>query len=121
MPYEFLDHEADIGIRSTGDTLEEAFEDGAKAMFAVMVDLETVESHQKIEIEVGATDIAALFIEWLNELLAQSDIEGIIFSKFENLAESPISPTLLFIESVRKLDFNSLFLSLCKYMNSKKY
>ena len=83
MPYEFLDHEADIGIRSTGDTLEEAFEDGAKAMFAVMVDLETVEIHQKIEIEVEANDIAALFIEWLNELLAQSDIEGIIFSTFE--------------------------------------
>jgi SHS2 domain-containing protein len=83
MPYEFLDHEADIGIRSTGNTLEGAFEDGAKAMFAVMVDLETVEPHQKIEIEVEATDIAALFVEWLNELLAQSDIEGIVFSKFE--------------------------------------
>ena len=83
MPYEFLDHEADIGIRSTGDTLEEAFEEGAKAMFAVMVDIETVEAIQKIEIEVKANDIAALFVEWLNELLTQSDIEGIFFSLFE--------------------------------------
>ncbi len=82
MPYEYLDHEADIGILSTGDTLEETFEEGAKAMFDVMVDLDTVEGHQQVEIAVEATDVAALFVEWLNELLAQSDIKGMFFSNF---------------------------------------
>ncbi|MFX0197181.1 MAG: archease [Candidatus Hodarchaeota archaeon] len=82
MPYQYLDHEADIGILSTGDTLEETFEEGAKAMFNVMVDLDTVEDQQKVEITVEATDIVTLFIEWLNELLAQSDINGMFFSNF---------------------------------------
>lgn len=82
MPYEYLDHEADIGILSTGDTLEETFEEGAKAMFDVMVDLDTVEDQQEVEIAVEATDVVTLFVEWLNELLAQSDIKGIFFSNF---------------------------------------
>lgn len=82
MPYQYLDHEADIGILSTGDSLEETFEEGAKAMFNVMVDLDTVEGQQKVEIAVKSTDIVTLFIEWLNELLAQSDIKGMFFSNF---------------------------------------
>lgn len=81
-PFEFLDHEADIGIRGWGKTIEEAFENGAKAMFSVMVNLEGVELKEEIHVEVTAEDLDLLFIEWLNELLAQRDISEMIFSEF---------------------------------------
>ena len=83
MDYELLEHEADIGIRGYGNTIEEAFENGAKAMFSIMIDLETVESEKNVEIKCEAPDIEALFVEWLNELLTKKDIEEMSFSRFE--------------------------------------
>lgn len=83
MPFEYLEHEADIGILAEGNTLEEAFEEGAKAMFNVMVDIERVEAKNKIELGCEAADVPSLFVEWLNELLAQSGLKNLIFSKFK--------------------------------------
>lgn len=83
MPFEYLEHEADIGILAKGNTLEEAFEEGAKAMFNVMVDIERVEAKNKIELGCEAADVPSLFVEWLNELLAQSGLKNLIFSKFK--------------------------------------
>ena len=51
MPYTYLDHEADVGIRAIGDTLEEAFQEGAKAMLNVMWDISTIEERQNVSIE----------------------------------------------------------------------
>jgi len=83
MKYELLEHEADVGIRGYGNTIEEAFENGAKAMFSIMIDLETVESEKNVEIKCEAPDIEALFVEWLNELLTKKDIEEMSFSRFK--------------------------------------
>jgi SHS2 domain-containing protein len=80
--FELLDHEADVGIRSWGKTVEEAFEHGAQAMFSVMVNLDTVTPHEEIETQVRAEDLDSLFVEWLNELLAQRDISEMVFSEF---------------------------------------
>jgi len=83
MEYEIFDHEADIGIRGFGKTLEEAFENGAKAMSSIMVELETVEPKVKKEIECDAEDEEALFVTWLNQIRALLDIDGMVFSEFK--------------------------------------
>ncbi|MGC1120116.1 MAG: archease [Candidatus Methanofastidiosia archaeon] len=80
--FELLDHEADVGIRSWGKTVEEAFENGARAMFSVMVNLDGVTPQKEIKVEAAADDYESLFVEWLNELLAQRDITEMIFSEF---------------------------------------
>ncbi|MFQ6090292.1 MAG: archease, partial [Candidatus Bipolaricaulia bacterium] len=36
MPFEHLSHEADMGVRGIGGTIEEAFAEGAGGMFALM-------------------------------------------------------------------------------------
>jgi len=82
MTYETFPHEADIGIRGIGKTIEEAFCEGAKAMFSVEVDIEKVEPIKKIEIKCQAQNIEELFIEWLNALLAQASINEMVFSDF---------------------------------------
>ena len=79
MPYEYLDHQADIGIRSWGDTLEEALEDAARALFGVMVDTGSVEGRFEIEIECEAGEESLLFVEMLNTLLSQSGLSEYVF------------------------------------------
>ena len=83
MPYEYKEHEADVGIVGIGETLEEAMEEGAKGMFAFMVNIEKVKSVKTIKIECDAPDEASLFVEFLNELLSRKDIENMFFSKFD--------------------------------------
>ena len=81
--YELFDHDADIGIRGFGKTLEEAFENGARAMSSIMVELNTVEPNIVKEIECEADDQEALFVTWLNQIRALLDIEGMVFSDFK--------------------------------------
>ena len=83
MPYTYLDHEADVGIRATGSTLEEAFEQGAKAMLNVMWDISTIEERQNVSIGSEARDIPELFVEALNEILFKQDVEGLALARFQ--------------------------------------
>ena len=83
MSFKHFEHQADVGIIGIGKTLEEAFQEGAKAMFQVMADLKQISPKKSIKITVKASDEAALFIEWLNELLAKKDIEDMMLSDFK--------------------------------------
>jgi SHS2 domain-containing protein len=83
MSYEFLEHEADMGLKCSGNTLEEAFEEGGRALFDLMVDIKAVQPSKSVQIECEASDIATLFVEWLNELLSQKDIKDMFFSDFQ--------------------------------------
>lgn len=83
MAYETFPHEADMGIRGFGPSVEKAFEEAAKAMFDVEVDVEKVEASKKIEVKCEASNIKELFVEWLNALLAQASIEDMVFSSFK--------------------------------------
>ena len=81
-PYETFDHEADIGIRGYGKTLEEAFAHGAEALFSLMVEIDTVQPNVRKEMVCDAPDPETLFVEWLNHLIALSHLEGMVFSRF---------------------------------------
>ena len=81
--YDYFEHQADVGIIGIGNTLEEAFVEGAKAMFQVMCEIKDVEAKEEVKIEVDASDQETLFVEWLNALLAQKDIKDMLFSDFD--------------------------------------
>ena len=81
--YETFEHEADIGIRGYGETMEEAFANAAMALYSVMIDLPRVDQQIRKEVIVEAVDREMLLIEWLNGLLALSDIERLMFSRFQ--------------------------------------
>jgi len=82
MTFEYLEHEADLGILANADTLEQAFEEGAKAMFNAMVDIARVKPAVKSEVSVSAESVDSLFVEFLNALLTKVDTEGMVFSRF---------------------------------------
>jgi SHS2 domain-containing protein len=81
--YETFDHGADIGIRGMGRTLEQALDMAAKAMFSLMVDdVESVPARSRVEVRVEGDDAEELLLAWLNQLLAEADINGLVFSEF---------------------------------------
>ncbi len=81
--WEHFEHQSDIGIRGLGATIEQAFEQAALALTAVVTAPDSVEPEQKIEIACDAPDEEILFIEWLNHLLYEMDTRKMLFSRFE--------------------------------------
>ena len=81
--FEFFDVTADAGYKAYGDTLEEAFENAALAMFEVMTDTNTINPEIKKEIYVESEDEYALLYDWLSEFLVILDSEFLVFSKFK--------------------------------------
>jgi SHS2 domain-containing protein len=82
VPYEILDHVADAGVRGIGATLEEAFAEAARGMFALMADLAAVRPLGVVEIEAEADTLEGLLVTWLGELLAKRDVLAMMFSRF---------------------------------------
>uniref|UniRef100_A0A3B4CDZ4 Protein archease n=1 Tax=Pygocentrus nattereri TaxID=42514 RepID=A0A3B4CDZ4_PYGNA len=67
--YEYLDHTADVQLHSWGDSLEEAFEQCAMAMFGYMTDTETVEPIDTMEVESEGEDLESLLFHFLDDWL----------------------------------------------------
>ncbi|MDW7982622.1 MAG: archease [Thermomicrobium sp.] len=82
MPYQYLDHEADIGLEATGRTLEEALSDGVRGLLALLVDPETVEPRETVSVHASGEDAGALYVALLNAVLAAVDIHGMFFRDF---------------------------------------
>src|SRR3989344_2348070 len=83
MSYKYLEHEADLGLEAKGSSLNKMFEYGAIGLFNAMSDIKKVKPLKSINIKCTADEISTLYIEFLNALLAQKDITGMLFSKFE--------------------------------------
>ena len=81
--YEFLEHTADAYIAAYGRDLAEAFENAAVAEFDVMTDVDKVQAKIEDSIEVAAGDEGALLYSWLEALLVKSEIESMLYSKFQ--------------------------------------
>lgn len=82
-PYSYFDHEADIGIEATGKTLEAAFEHAASAMFAIMAHPATILPERRVRVEFDEPDRELALVEWLNRLLAQARLAGLVLASFE--------------------------------------
>ena len=96
MPYEYLDHTADLGIRGIGTTLEQAFSEGALAMLAAMANVDTIQRVRSVFIHCTAPDLAFLFVEWLNEILYQIQVNDMLLNsaRVDRLEQSDAGWTL---------------------------
>lgn len=80
--FELLEHTADVGVHAWGPDLAAAFEEAARGMSAVMVDLDAVRPLADRRVEVAGADTAELLVRWLNEIAYLADAEGMVFSRF---------------------------------------
>jgi SHS2 domain-containing protein len=81
--YSYFEHEADMGIAGQGSTIEEAFNQAARAMFNLMVEVDQVRPREQVSVVCQGNDLAELFVEWLNSLLAEADIHRMAFAHFQ--------------------------------------
>lgn len=93
--FELLEHTADMRVRAWGPDLPAAFEEAARGMTAVMVDLDAVREVTERRIEVYAADRAELLVRWLNEVAFYADAESLVFSRFaiERMTDTSLTAT----------------------------
>lgn len=90
-PYELIEHTADIIVKAYGESVEEAFAATAEAMFQLIVDESTIAATESIEFNLEAIDRESLLVQFLSELIAIHDIDGLVFGRVEVSFPSPTS------------------------------
>jgi len=83
MPWEHFPHGADIGIRGIGASLDEAFEQAAIALIAVITDPGMVDAKASVAIRCQAPDEEVLLTDWLNALIFEMSTRGMLFGRFD--------------------------------------
>lgn len=81
--WEHFSHEADIGIRGFAPTLEQAFEQAAVAMTAVMTNPEPLTESSAVVITCNAPDNELLLVDWINELIYQTAVHRLLFKRYQ--------------------------------------
>ncbi len=87
--YEFINHTADLGIRVSGPSLEELFENAAWAMFDLIVDLDTVEVRDEATIRIRGGEREELLADWLRDLLYRYNGHEYLLKEFRIEKISP--------------------------------
>jgi len=80
--WEHYSHGADIGIRGFGRSAEEAFEQAAIALTAVVADVSSVRQSERIEIHCDAPDLELLLVSWLNAIIYEMAVRNMLFSSY---------------------------------------
>lgn len=80
--WEHFPHEADIGVRGIGASREEAFEQAALALIAVITDPRNVRPDETVEIACEAPDDELLLVEWLNAVVYEIATRRMLWSRF---------------------------------------
>jgi SHS2 domain-containing protein len=76
-------HDADIGVRGVGKSKDEAFEQAAIALTAVVTDPARVSPNEPVRIECQAPNDEVLLNDWLNALVYEMAIKKMLFSRFD--------------------------------------
>lgn len=81
--WEHFEHGADIGIRGIAPTLEQAFEQAAIAMTAVITTPAHVADSIAVTINCEAPDEELLLVSWINELIYQMAVHRLLFNRYQ--------------------------------------
>lgn len=101
--WEHFSHDADIGIRGIGNTIEEAFEMAGVALTAVVTDPEKVSPKFTLHIRCEDPDIEILFFDWVNALIYEMDTKKILFKKFKIFISHGVLDAECEVEKVNSL------------------
>ncbi|MBI4262789.1 MAG: archease [Acidobacteria bacterium] len=80
--WEHFPHDADVGVVGLGSTKAEAFEQAALALTAVVTDPRQVRTTEIVAVECRAADDELLLVEWLNALVFEMAVRGMVFGDF---------------------------------------
>lgn len=84
MPFEPIAHTADIAFKIWGESLEELFSEGGKALTGAMVEIAGgCSPSQTKKIHLEAPSLEELFVKWLEEILFLFETEGFVGLEFD--------------------------------------
>lgn len=83
LPYEAIDHTADLAYIARGRTHEELFENAARGLMALLLDPISIEPRETDEITVAGIDLEECLVNWLNELLFREETRQRVYREFE--------------------------------------
>lgn len=81
--WEHFSHQADIGVRGIGASKEEAFEEAAVALTAVLTDVDALEPKSFVKIVCEAPNDELLLVDWLNAIIYEMATRRMLFCRFQ--------------------------------------
>ena len=72
MTYEIVEHTADVGVRASGPTLEEAFREATLGLLDI-TGTWAPGAGEEVRVALSATDHGSLLVDWLGEVLYLQD------------------------------------------------
>ena len=82
IPFEYLEHTADIKFRAYGKTPAEMLSNAAAALFKSMVEPATIHVKETWKVELKAFDLEDLAYQWLCEIVFLFETESAVFATF---------------------------------------
>ena len=93
-PYRYLEieHTADRALQVWGNQLSDLFVGATRGMYSLMADIDGLVATEWREVRLDAWDRESLLVEWLNELLFLTEVEGLLFVEydFESLTDTAL-------------------------------
>ncbi len=80
--WEHFAHGADVGVRGFGESVDQAFEQAALALSAVVADISTIAPSETIDVHCDAPDLELLLVSWLNAIVYEMAVRKMLFGKF---------------------------------------
>ena len=87
--WEHFRHQADIGVRGIGATREEAFQQAAIALTAIIAEPRRIVAREPFEVACEAPDDEQLFVDWLNRVIYEMATRRMLFSRFDVCVQTP--------------------------------
>ena len=81
--YREIEHTADLGAEITAADLPSLFASAGEALYALIADPATIESHEERKVSATGTNSEDLLHTWLCELLALFNVEGFVGKRCE--------------------------------------
>lgn len=94
--WEHFSHGSDIGVRGFGKSLEEAFEQAAVALTAVVADVSSIQESERVQVHCEAPDLELLFVSWLNAVIYEMAVRTMLFKTFRvEISDRTLTGTLV--------------------------
>jgi len=83
MPYQTIDHTADLGISVQAASAEELFSEAARALSELIFAERDFSATEEVRLQIEGSDWPDLMVNWLRELLYQWNGKGRAFGPVE--------------------------------------
>ncbi len=82
VPYELIEHTADVGVRARGKDERELFENAARGMLSIIAGGQEIHGRTSREVALEGRDLEELLVGWLGELIFLIDAKEFLPAGF---------------------------------------